>query len=240
MKMNTFKIIALIIPLVHPFFALSQNKTNTTRTIAVVGYAEQQITPNEIFYNVTLQEFKIGKSIKPMKELEANFKVLLKELKISEEQVKLERANNTKYIIKRKQQVLLQSKSYIIQFDNIIDLEQFIAKADQIPVESGKIERVNHSNFFEIRNELKIKALENAKAKASEMVKAVGATLGDVITISEAVEDQLNLYLLEYNYEAYYRNVSQGMLGSYQSNTYPIDYKKLNVAAAVNIIFELQ
>ncbi|MBC7861721.1 MAG: SIMPL domain-containing protein, partial [Bacteroidia bacterium] len=185
---------------------VSCNTTTTTnakeRTIEVIGSADMEIQPDEIFYRVTLQEYKKwGKKIS-MKELETQLLNKTAKLGIKKEDVKMENTVSTGnyydyyyydyYYYHQKRTNYFVSKTFTIKFNSPETIEKFLETADSLNYTAGRISGFDNSNKQAYRDSLKIMALKAAKNKAEMLLSALGEKTGEVLAITEIETQQTN------------------------------------------------
>jgi uncharacterized protein YggE len=86
---------------------------------------------------------------------------------------------------KKKPTTFLESKSYILKVQNLYKIDGIIARVDDKGVASTNIDRYEFSKIEQLRKDIKIKALQAAKAKAQYLLEGIGEQLGEAIDIIE-------------------------------------------------------
>jgi uncharacterized protein YggE len=211
--------------------AFAQN-VDLRRKIEVSGIAEQEVTPDIIRVSISLQEYLDGKKRVTIDQLEKQLENALREAGIAKEDFtinNLSAYNNTYQ--KKKTPDFLASKQYGIKFTDLNKFNQILSKLDPKGIQSTNIDSYEYSKVDQLKNELKLKALLAAKAKAAFLVQGLGETLGRVINISEsdnsAYPQMRNVMFKSMAADA----------GSVAESD--IDFKKIKLSFQVNAVFEI-
>ena len=140
------------------------------KKIEVNGSAEQEVLPDEIFVNITLREYfkdKDNKNKVDIMALEKQLQKAVEEAGISKENFTIGAMNGYReWWGRKKPTTFLESKSYILKVPNLYKIDGVVSRVDDKGVPSTNIERYEFSKIEQLRKEIKIKALQVAKAKA--------------------------------------------------------------------------
>jgi uncharacterized protein YggE len=156
------------------------------RKIEVTGTAEQEVTPDIINVSISLQEYINGKNKVTIEQLEKQLEGAVSDAGIPKDDFtinNLSSYNNTYQ--KKKNPDFLASKQYGIKFHDLNKFNQILSKIDPKGIQSTNIDSYDYSKIDQIKNELKLKALLVAKAKANYLMNGVGESLGKVLNITE-------------------------------------------------------
>jgi uncharacterized protein len=159
------------------------------KKIEVNGSAEQEVLPDEIFVNITLREYfkdKDNKNKIDIMVLEKQLQKAVDDAGIPKENFTIGAMNGYReWWGKKKPTTFLESKSYILKVPNLYKIDGIIARVDDKGVASTNIDRYEFSKIEQLRKEIKIKALQAAKAKAQYLLEGIGEQLGEAIDIIE-------------------------------------------------------
>lgn len=171
--------------------------TGVARTISVSGKIDSKIAPDHVVWRISLRDASpdLGEAKAMSDEKTKSVIELRKMLGLAEGDIETgqlhiireyyqdqmgRRGEFKEYAVTRsvtiKQRDLSQTDRFFSALVSSADMEVSFS------YESSKV--------FDVRAETRLKALEAAKAKADAMAWAVGATLGDVITINEHSQDR--------------------------------------------------
>lgn len=153
--------------------------------IEVTGRAETEVTPDQIYMSITINE-KDSKGKIELAQSEKQMIAKLKELGIDTKKdlsVKDMSSNFKKYWVKSSE--IMTSKEYQLLVNSAQLAGNVMAELEKIGISNVGIERVDHSQMEQFRREVKIKAIKTAREKASDMATAIGQTAGKALYIQE-------------------------------------------------------
>ncbi len=171
--------------------------TPPVRKIEVAGFAEIEITPDELYFNISLREyFNDEKNQKDKVIITTLEKQLLKAIAdagLPKESLSISGVGGYQNYTdkKKKPATFLESKQYELKVDRADKLDGILSKVESRGVQYANIARVDHSKKEEFKKQVKINALKAAKDKATYLLEAVDQKLGQVLEIRE-VEDNIN------------------------------------------------
>jgi uncharacterized protein len=190
MKENAILVLTLCLSL----FTFSMNaqvmEKEKIRKIDVTGSAEQEVLPDKIFVSITLQEYmKDNKTRVDMLVLEAQLQKAVAEAGLSKESLTVGNISGYRnWWGKKKPTTFLENKTYILTVANLAKIDGILNRIDEKGIASTNIDRYEYSKITELRKEIKIKALQAAKEKASYLLAGIGETLGEALEIHEVEE----------------------------------------------------
>lgn len=169
-------------------FAVAQNPVNqleSTPYIQVTGEAEKEVVPDEIYLQFTLQEYYDGRDKVDLDDLENKLKQLLDQGGFNLENLALADANADYITIKRKRQDVLASKDFEIKLATTGEITDVLNILDEVQARDAFISRTDHSQMEELKKEVKIMAVQNAKEKATYLLNAIDEKVGPPLYIQE-------------------------------------------------------
>lgn len=183
--MKTSILIALLA--VIPFCSWSQyvEPGKEIPAIEVVGTGEMEIVPDEIYIAFTLKERFEGKTKIEIENQEKELKKRLIKLDIDLNDLQLSDANSDFIKIKRKKQDVIASKDYLLKVKTTAQIAKVFELLDDIDAFNANIDRVDHTEIEKYKNEVKMMAVKAAKEKASNLLAAIGESLGKPLLIQE-------------------------------------------------------
>jgi len=160
--------------------------------IEVVGTGEMEVVPDEIFISFTLKERFEGKTKIEIESQEKELKKRLMKLEIDLNNLQLSDAASDYIKIKRKKSDVIASKDYILKVKTTNEIAKVFELLDEIDAFNANIQRVDHSEIEKFKNEVKMIAIKAAKIKATNLLTAIGETIGKPLLIQEreTYEDQ--------------------------------------------------
>ena len=173
--------------------AKAQEINNHLRFIEVIGSAEMKIEPDEIRFEIGIneywkEEFEKRKQYKdyitkiPLEEIEINLMASLTEIGISKNQI----------VIKEIGQYwggsgkdFKKSKVFELVLTDFGKVNELLSKVEVKGVYSMKITELKNKDISKYREQVKIEAMKAAKKKASYLLESVDEELGKVISVIE-------------------------------------------------------
>lgn len=210
---------------------------DTRRKIEVLGSAEAEVTPDIIYVNISLKEYLVSNTKKKVAigDLERQLQTAVISAGIPKENFMINNISSYNWDwTDKKNTDFLAKKQYKIKVTDLSKVNQLISAVDPKGVEYSGIESYDYSKIETLKRELKVKALQNAKDKASYLVESIGEKLSNSIEIKE-IND-------EYYPTPRYASRMMNMMAS---DTAPaslpdIDFKKIKLKYQMNTVFEVK
>jgi len=209
------------------------------KKISVSGSAETEVTPDIIYISISLKEYLKDNNSKKKVEittLESQLYAAVQKAGIDKENLTIN--NLSSYAIvteKKKNPDYLASKQYHLKVSDLNKWNDIIGSIDPKGIAYTNVDSYDYSKIEILKKELKIKALQAAKEKASYLVEALGDKLGSVIDIQEVNNEQYP--------QPMYRNVMMMKAESADMAGAPapeIDFKKIKLNYIMNTVFEIK
>lgn len=245
--MKTTIIFALAIIFTNTIFAQSTQPGcyPYPRTISVIGSAEMEIIPDEIYVQVDLREYKKkGEEKKDIEKIKTEFLANCKSIGIADSNIAVASFDgyNLASIWRRKKRDpdLFASITYQLKFSSTKLIDELVNKLDDEATNNFFINRTSHSKIIEFRKQLKIMAVKAAKDKAIYLTESVNEQLGQAITITEPEETsssdiRSNMYSNNANSNALFKSSE-----SYSITDNGVDFRKIKIRFEVKILFALK
>lgn len=222
-------------------FSHAQQTPQGPRLINVQASAETELTPDEIWVQVQLQEYdKKGAGKVSINKINNDFLAKMKSLGLTEKEVSLQNASGHDGDYwhwyrrnKNKTPDMKASTSYLLKLNSVRQMEQVVQQLDDEATQNFYIQKVSHSRIEEFRNQLKIQALKNAQDKASLLAGAVGAKVGAVWQINEPTENN-------YEHPMVYRAEKMAMNDATGAPAINVDFKKMKLRFEAPVSFILE
>ena len=213
------------------------------RTITVIGSAEMEITPDEIYVQVDLKEYeKKGAGKVTIDKIRQEFLAAVRSLGLPDSAVVIanyDGYNGNPWWRKKNKlkDELYSSISYQVKLKSSAQVDQLVDKLDDAATQNFFIQRTAHSKLTEFRKQLKIQAVKAAKEKAAYLAEAISERVGEAVTINEPNEF----------YQPYYANaMSNRMMKTMEAQTDAApdqpqaDFKKIKIKYDVSVVFALK
>lgn len=232
------KLIALAFVALFSISAMAQ-QVDLRKKINVSGSAEQEVTPDIIYLSISLKEyFKDNNSKKrvDITELEKQLYNAVLKAGIDKENLMVNNISSYNYATeKKKNPDFLASKQYRLKVSDLNKWNEIIGSVDAKGVAYTNIDSYDYSGIEALKKELKIKALQAAKAKAAYMVEALGEKLGGVIDIQE-INNEVYPQVM-YRSNMMMKSEMADMAGA---GAPELDFKKIKLNYVVNTVFEIK
>lgn len=206
--------------------------------VEVAGSADTLVTPNEIFIKINISE-KDTKDKTSVEELETKMYNALKVLGIDVDKnlTTADMASNFKtYLLKSKD--ILKSKQYILKVNDAITATKVFSELENLEISNTSIERVNYSELENIKNQMRSKAVENARARAIALTKPLNQSVGSAIHIADnEIYNNNNPSRGELQEIVVIGYSSKGKRSVEPPN---IEFEKIKVATNINVKFILK
>ena len=229
------KRLCFIVATFFTFTSFSQTKNFLDQPyIEVAGNADTLVTPNKITLRIVLSEKDTRDRIS-VEELEMKMVDGLKSIGINTED-KLtisDMASNYKtYLLRQKD--ILKTKEYQLIVSDAATLSKVFLQLENLGISNTSIEKVEHTELEALKNACRTKAIEHAKQKALALVKPLSQNVGNALFIA----DNEGVMANPYQERMYGMQIKTIAADSYEPPK--LDFKKIQVAAGVNVRFVLQ
>jgi uncharacterized protein YggE len=230
------KKIILLVAFISLGTFLKAQTTDNRKKIEVSGMAEQEVTPDEIYFSISLKEYiRENKKKVLISELEMQLQKAVVKAGIADKDFTINNISGyTNYWDKKKDPMFLASKQYSLKLKNLNDINNILEALDPKGIEYTNIDRYDYSKKEELKKDLRIKALLQAREKATYMVEAIGDKLGGALQIAESGNESYPpiMYRSKMNMQAETMSADSGMAN--------IDFKTIKIIANVSAVFEIK
>ena len=185
MKRNIFAtgIIATLLLLIIPSNSTAQTDTGTY--IDINTTVEREVTPNELYLQITIRE----KDYKGKKTLEEMQEAMIGALKINRidipECLSLNyMGSEVSYKAFSKSIKPQTEATYTLKLNDVTIMQKVITALEQRQISDIELVRTKYTGEKELKAEMSIEAMQQAKAEAQTLAGAIGQEAGKAITIS--------------------------------------------------------
>lgn len=213
---------------------LSMAQGERERSIEVKGSSEIEITPDEIFVNITLKEYKKGSNKIDINRLEEGLVKAIKRVGIPEDNLRVQNVHGYNWNWrKRKPDDFLANKSFILKVSDLKKMNDIIDMLDPEGLSNMNVQSYSHSRIEEYRKQVKIGAMKAAQEKAAYLLESVGAELGQLLQVNEVeYGNQVPMNMLRSNMA-----FADAAESSYNSD---VEFMKIKVRAEMRVVFEIK
>ncbi len=204
--------------------------------IEVTGTSQLEIEPNEIYTVIRLREFEENKQKVALEKIEGDFMKALKDADIDRKRLELSDIGSRLNKLGRRDKDAFREKTYQLKLTSAQELEKFLEKLQTVKVDYVDITRLHHSDYEKIKTDLKMKALQAAKAKAEALLKSIGSEIGKPLMVRDW---EVEPYQPMMEMKANVRMQSTDMAGGAVEEN-PIGFKKIKLQAQITAQFEIK
>lgn len=206
---------------------------NSRRFISVNGYAEKEVSPDIIYISITIKEYFTDNSQKQkvaMDDLEKDFLRTVYAAGINSTDVSIESISGYgNWGPRKKGEIFLASKRYQLKLTDLDKVNNLMSKVDPKAVSSMYVSGYDYSRMEEVKKNLRIEAMKNARIRAAYMMAALNQSIGTVLEAEEQDSEQ---------------NASPFMgrmmgMAVMDKQAPDLDFKKLKITSTVKIKFQI-
>jgi len=206
------------------------------KKIEVTGSAEIEITPDVIYLDIALREYKTKTTKTDISTLEKQLQKAVQDAGIAATDLTIANVFGNNYeqwwVKKKKDPDFMARKQFRLKLSKLDKVNTILGAVDAEGIESVNISSYTHSKMDEYRKEVKMKALQAAKAKATYMLDAIGDKIDGVLEVQEMNTD---------NYADVQQMANVRMLDAKSEGSYAampdIDFKTIKVRAEIRAVF---
>jgi len=216
-------------------------QTPPVRKIEVAGFAEMEVVPDEIYFNVSLREYfndeKNQKDKVIISTLEKQLIKAIADAGLPKEALSVSGVGGYQDYTdkKKKPATFLEAKQYEVKVSSADKLDGILSKVESRGVQYANVNRVEHSKREEFKKQVKIDALKAAKEKATYLVAAVDQKLGQILEIRELDEN------IQYPQPMFAKANMRAMAAS--ADVAPdsdVQYQKIKISYRMQAAFEIK
>jgi len=204
--------------------------------VEVAGNADTLVTPNEIYIQIEISE-KDTKNKTSVEELERKMFDALKAMGIDVEKnlTTSDISSNFKnYFLKGKE--VLKSKEYMLKVKDAVTASKVFINLEDLGISNSNIDHVDYSQMEAMKNIMRTKAIENAKARALALTEPLHQQVGPAIFISDNES-----YVMHPMMEAKVAGLQIRADANAADQQLPqIDFEKIKISANINAKFILK
>jgi uncharacterized protein len=230
------KKIFLVILLAGLSISMFAQTVDTRRKIDVVGNAEIEIVPDIIYVGISLQEYFNGnKKAADINELEKQLQNAVIKAGIPKENLVVNNVSSYNNIWeKKKNPNFVASKQYRLKLTDISKFNEVIAPIDPKAIRYTNVESYEHSKIVELKKDLRKKALQAAKEKATYLAETLDDKVGDALEINVIDTDNNPM-------PPVYANTMMRYKGEEAADAAPADisFHTIKLNAQVRVVFQL-
>lgn len=226
-------IVALVL---FSYCAIAQETFKNEHFIEVTGTAEMEVDPNEITLLIRLKEFEENRTKTMLEKLDKDFMTALKSAGIEKKRLSLADVGSKLDKLGKKDKDAFREKTYQLILTSGKELEALLINLEPVKVDQVAITRVHHTELEKLKLDLKVKALQAARAKAEVLLKSIGSEIGKPIMVREWDNGPVHPYDMPANVMV--RQKSEGM--EMMTEQASPSFRSIRLQAQVSAQFKIQ
>lgn len=224
---------ALLVAFLLPIFSLQAQENFKEPFIEVTGTAYREIEPNEIYVQIRIKEFEENRQKTALEKLEKDFYEAVKRAGIDRKRVELADAGSDLSKFRKKDKEAFREKTFQIKLVTAAELEKFVEALSSVKVDALNVTRLHHSDYENLKLELKVEALKAARSKAQTLLQSIGSEVGKPLMVRDF--DFAQPYMeMNANVRAY--KMESDMAQAEE----PIAFRKIKMQAQITAQFEIK
>ncbi len=225
------KLLTLILLAFFAATTFAQN-VDLRRKITVTGNAETEVTPDIIYFSISLKEYLNGENKVNISTLEQQLQKAATANGIAKADFTINNLSSYNYVPEKKKNAdFLAAKQYRLKLHDLNKINLILDAVDDKGIQSTGIESYDYSGIEALKSELKLKALKAAQAKASFLLSGIGEKLGGAIDIQEINNEPMQ--------QPVFRSMMMKTSGADAATESDIDFKKIKLNYQVQAVFEI-
>ncbi len=207
--------------------------------IEVTGKAEKEITPDEIYVRILLEEKNESRGKITIEQQEEKLKTAVTNAGIDIKNLSVSDVNADYMKVRWKTKDVMIQKAYILKTATPQQLRTLFTELNKMEVKEAGIDHVSHSKLDSLTKTVRIMAIKAAKDKAAYLLTAINEKLGSCLVVRE---DPPSFYSNAANINTNsYTNYSGGRLDYKVSGEYgDIGFQNIKIAYAIYCKFEIK
>lgn len=197
--------------------------------IEVIGTAEQEVIPDEIYLKIVLQE-KDSKGKSTVESQEKAMITALQQAEIEvEKQLRIQDAASDLKTYWLKGNTVVTRREYVLLLPDAGKLDKVFRELERLEISNVSVQKVSHSRLKEFRLQVKVAAIQAARQKAEQLAGAIQQRIGHAIYIQE----------MEWEPRPYFSNVAVRAVENVAGEGGNVEFEKIRLQASVRVCFEL-
>lgn len=227
------KLILIAVAALMAFPAAAQVQEAFPSYIQVNGRAEKEITPDEFYLSIVINE-RDSKGKISVESQQRDMIAALKRLGVNvEKQLKV--ANLSSEFFKKKTSVA--TAKYQLKLSSAAEVSKVWQALDNLGISNVSIQRVSHTQIEQLKQQVRIEAMQNAKQSAQTLAQAVGQNIGKCFYVYDSNNDVVPSY---YNNSFMARGMAKADMTEAASEDEPLDFKTIKLQYSVQAKFVLE
>ena len=202
--------------------------------VEVSGYAERNVTPDTFYLSVVLAE-KDSKGKISVENQQRDMIEALRKMGVDTDK-QLTMVDMTGEYFKKSNTLI--TAHYRLKLTSAADVRKAYSVLSDIGISTVSMRSVSYSKIAEVRDEVRMESMKNARDKAAMLAGALGQRIGDCIRINDYSRDMTEEAVVTYNSRA--MKMAANADGAFDmDDDESIEFKPIRVTGNVNARFVL-
>lgn len=213
--------------------AAAQTQEAFPSYVQVYGRAEKEITPDEFYLQIIINE-RDSKGKISVESQQRDMIAALKRLNVDiDKQLKV--ANLSSEFFKKKSSVA--TAKYQLQLGSSAEVARVWQALDDLGISNVSILKVSHSKIDQLKEEVRVEAIRNARKNAATLAEAIGQQVGRCFYIYDS---NSNVVPAVYDNMVLMRSAKAVGTAEMQVEEDPLEFKTLRLEYGVQAKFVLE
>ena len=213
--------------------ALAQQQEAFPSYIQVTGRSEMEVAPDEFYLSIVIDE-KDSKGKISVESQQRQMIDALRRLGVNvDKQLKV--ANLSSEFFKRRNSVA--TAKYQLQLGTAEMVSRVYEALDRVGISNISIQKVSHSQLEQLKQQVRVEAIRDAKRNAQTLAQAIGQQIGKCFYIYDSNNDVLPVF---YNNAIMMRSMAADASAEGASEDQPREFKTLKLQYYVQAKFVLE
>ncbi|WP_122120109.1 SIMPL domain-containing protein [Alistipes megaguti] len=213
--------------------AAAQTQEAFPSYVQVYGRAEKEITPDEFYLQIIINE-RDSKGKISVESQQRDMIAALKRLNVDiDKQLKV--ANLSSEFFKKKSSVA--TAKYQLQLGSSAEVARVWQALDDLGISNVSILKVSHSKIDQLKEEVRVEAIRNARKNAATLAEAIGQQVGRCFYIYDS---NSNVVPAVYDNMVLMRSAKDVATAEMQVEEDPLEFKTLRLEYGVQAKFVLE
>ena len=227
------RLILMAVAALVAFPALAQMQEAFPSYIQVYGRAEKEITPDEFYLQIIINE-RDSKGKISVESQQRDMIAALKKLDVDVDR-QLKVANLSSEFFKKKSSVA--TAKYQLQLGSSAEVARVWQALDELGISNVSILKVSHSKIDQYKEEVRVEAIRNAQRNAATLAEAIGQKVGRCFYIYDS---NSNVLPAVYDNAVLMRSAKASGTVEMQAEEDPLEFKTLRLEYGVQAKFVLE
>lgn len=202
--------------------------------VEVSGYAERNVTPDTFYLSIVITETDSKGKIS-VESQQREMTKALKSLGIDVDKQLTMVDMTGEYFVKKKNTLL--TAEYRLKLSSAAEVRSVYSALSDIGISTVSMRSVSYSKMAEVRNEVRVESIKNARAKAVMLAEGIDQKLGDCIRINDYSRDGSD-EAVSYNMRTMKAMANADVIMEAEEEEI-LEFKPIKVTANVNARFVL-